>query len=350
MAGRGFPGVRRLASSAWEDRQGGGGPDDSLTSLQWLQDFSFLPTDPEAPAASSQLGPSRDPRGSYGPASPPAGDTAAEGMPPSVGKPASSGSSSEQPPASSASQSDGQAKPPYSYATLICMAMRASQEAKLSLSAIYAWIRENFRYYRHAEPSWQNSIRHNLSLNKCFQKVPRGKGEPGKGGFWQIDPRYTDALLNGVFPRKRMPALPSPSVDARPGPCRRERGDGGGRAGVKGKQPRTETLSCAPGEPLGAADSEDLELRAALGALVPAEDLPPLSHQLPLGSLGPRGPPRPATPPADDDALVLRPEPLAEPWEEGGAEPMLGSGWGLEEDDACCFGESFLAEMQPWEG
>lgn len=146
--------------SAWKESPGAGGPDDSLTNLQWLQEFSFLPAPaPEAPSASGQLGPSRVPQGSSGPASPPAGDTAAEGMPLSMGKPTSSGTGLLRPPALAPEaadyKTDARVKPPYSYATLICMAMRASQQAKLTLSAIYTWIMENFSYYRHAEPSWQ---------------------------------------------------------------------------------------------------------------------------------------------------------------------------------------------------
>lgn len=96
-------------------------------------------------------------------------------------------------------------KPPYSYATLICMAMKDTGQNKITLSSIYSWITENFMYYRLAEPSWQNSIRHNLSLNKCFQKVPRRKDEPGKGGFWRINPEYNDMLVDGVLKKRRTP-------------------------------------------------------------------------------------------------------------------------------------------------
>lgn len=51
-------------------------------------------------------------------------------------------------------KSNGNIKPPYSYATLICMAMKANRN-KMTLSSIYKWIKENFLYYRNAEPSWQ---------------------------------------------------------------------------------------------------------------------------------------------------------------------------------------------------
>uniref|UniRef100_A0A8C5GAY9 Forkhead box protein G1 n=1 Tax=Gouania willdenowi TaxID=441366 RepID=A0A8C5GAY9_GOUWI len=97
------------------------------------------------------------------------------------------------------------AKPPHSHASLIYKAMQASGQSKVTLSTIYEWIQENFCYYRHAKPTWQNSIRRTLTLNKCFKKVPRQNGEPGKGGFWQIDPEHSDMFDNGILRRRKLP-------------------------------------------------------------------------------------------------------------------------------------------------
>lgn len=95
-----------------------------------------------------------------------------------------------------------QEKPPYSYIALIVMAIQSSREKRLTLSEIYSFLQQHFPFFRGAYQGWKNSVRHNLSLNECFIKLPKGLGRPGKGHYWTIDPSTEYMFEEGSFRRR----------------------------------------------------------------------------------------------------------------------------------------------------
>ncbi|XP_006765548.1 PREDICTED: forkhead box protein K1 [Myotis davidii] len=109
---------------------------------------------------------------------------------------AAKAASEQQADASGGDSPKDESKPPYSYAQLIVQAISSAQDRQLTLSH-GTWPR------RASKMGWQNSIRHNLSLNRYFIKVPRSQEEPGKGSFWRIDPASEAKLVEQAFRKRR---------------------------------------------------------------------------------------------------------------------------------------------------
>ncbi|CDW53480.1 forkhead box protein F1 [Trichuris trichiura] len=79
-------------------------------------------------------------------------------------------------------------KPPYSYIALIVMAIENAPSKRATLAEIYQFLQERFECFRGSYQGWKNSVRHNLSLNDCFVKLPKVAGRAGKGHYWTIEP------------------------------------------------------------------------------------------------------------------------------------------------------------------
>lgn len=190
---------------------GGGGQDDELTSLSWLQDTNLL----RKLATGSQQGGTAG-RGGDVDEEEEEEEERGDGAQ-SVGGGSSSGGEEEE--AGSGSKEWGppgqvrynpqvhvNSKPPYSFSCLIFMAIEESAGKALPVKDIYAWILGHFPYFQSAPTGWKNSVRHNLSLNKCFRKVDKDRGQNiGKGSLWCIDPEYRPNLLQAM---RKTPCFP----------------------------------------------------------------------------------------------------------------------------------------------
>ncbi|XP_006894894.1 PREDICTED: forkhead box protein N4 [Elephantulus edwardii] len=204
-------------------------------------------------------------------------------------------------------------KPIYSYSCLIAMALKNSKTGSLPVSEIYSFMKEHFPYFKTAPDGWKNSVRHNLSLNKCFEKVEnKMSGSSRKGCLWALNLARIDKMEEEMHKWKRKDlaaihrSMANPEeldklISDRPESCRRP-----GKLG----EPETSMLTtvamahgCLAVSQLPPQPLMTLSLQSV-----------PLHHQpQPQAHLGPDSPAPAQTPPLRVLPDHLSPSPLAHP-------------------------------------
>ncbi|KFO09988.1 Forkhead box protein N1 [Balearica regulorum gibbericeps] len=131
-------------------------------------------------------------------------------------------------------------KPIYSYSILIFMALKNSKTGSLPVSEIYNFMTEHFPYFKTAPDGWKNSVRHNLSLNKCFEKVENKSGNSSrKGCLWALNPAKIDKMQEELQKWKRKDPVAVRKSMAKPEELDTLIGD-------KSEKLRSSTMSCSP--------------------------------------------------------------------------------------------------------
>ncbi|KAK7742249.1 hypothetical protein SLS53_004392 [Cytospora paraplurivora] len=95
---------------------------------------------------------------------------------------------------SSLEPSGGKADEPY--AKLIYKAFRSRENRAMSLQEIYQWFRENTDKAKGEGKGWQNSIRHNLSMNGAFIRRETKQAGLNSDGSVSLDASCTDGRIS----------------------------------------------------------------------------------------------------------------------------------------------------------
>lgn len=168
-------------------------------------------------------------------------------------------------------------KPAFTYGQLISQAIMQADNEQATLNEIYEYMKRNYSHYRRPEffKGWQNSIRHNLSLNPGFKVRQRGPEDTGKGGYWCFVAETRDQMVADAWGPK----------SARKSPPKRRSGS----ATTPGNSPRAPKrgVSHNPGEADGGSPSRKVKrspnspAAAPRGAPQKQEDRTPERLQLP---------------------------------------------------------------------
>uniref|UniRef100_A0A8C3QG84 Forkhead box N1 n=1 Tax=Cyanoderma ruficeps TaxID=181631 RepID=A0A8C3QG84_9PASS len=166
-------------------------------------------------------------------------------------------------------------KPIYSYSILIFMALKNSKTGSLPVSEIYNFMTEHFPYFKTAPDGWKNSVRHNLSLNKCFEKVENKSGNSSrKGCLWALNPAKIDKMQEELQKWKRKDPVAVRKSMAKPEELDTLIGD---------KSEKLRSSSLLPCSPTGAAAAS---LSRQMAAQSHSLCEPPLSSGIPQGIHG----------------------------------------------------------------
>ncbi|NXU48044.1 FOXN1 protein, partial [Turnix velox] len=123
---------------------------------------------------------------------------------------------------------------------LIFMALKNSKTGSLPVSEIYNFMTEHFPYFKTAPDGWKNSVRHNLSLNKCFEKVENKSGNSSrKGCLWALNPAKIDKMQEELQKWKRKDPVAVRKSMAKPEELDTLIGD-------KSEKLRSSLMSCSP--------------------------------------------------------------------------------------------------------
>ncbi|KAL8713327.1 MAG: hypothetical protein Q9220_002526 [cf. Caloplaca sp. 1 TL-2023] len=155
-----------------------------------------------------------------------------------------------------ADEDDGIADEPY--AQLIFRALKGAPGHRMVLQDIYSWFEKHTNKAGGASQGWQNSIRHNLSMNGGFKKVDQdSSAEAAKRGFiWVLEPSaITDGIKSTTRYRKQG-SNKKVHKSGHPAPERQRSGAKGGKATRKAAKTRRDP----PSKEARAQKKEDIPL------------------------------------------------------------------------------------------
>ncbi|KAF4604862.1 forkhead box protein [Pleurotus pulmonarius] len=91
-------------------------------------------------------------------------------------------------------------RPPHTLPVILRCAILGSPKQRLTIREIYAAMENKYPYYKTAGPTWKQSVRHHLSLNRLFERQARPVTDPGFGSYWVVN---LEAPPGTKRPRKR---------------------------------------------------------------------------------------------------------------------------------------------------